>query len=191
VVPNGVEPEFFAAPRVERGKWLVCSATITPRKRVLELAEAAVEARTPIWIVGRPYAETDAYANRFLELARAASDILRYEGAIQDRAKMAAIYREARGFVLLSTMETLSLSSLEAAACECPLLLSDLHWARTTFAEKATYCPFPAATANIARSLRTFYDSAPNLPVPEKPATWRQVAEQFRRIYERVLSTSR
>ncbi len=58
---------------------------------------------------------------------------LRYEGAIQDRARLARIYREARGFVLLSAMETRSLSAEEAAACECPLLLSDLPWAHSAF----------------------------------------------------------
>src|SRR6266704_4551851 len=52
VVPNGVEEVFLASGRAERGKWLVCTATITERKRVVELAEGAVKAQTPLWVIG-------------------------------------------------------------------------------------------------------------------------------------------
>ncbi len=190
VVPNGVEEVFLKSQPAARGKWLVCTATITERKRVVELAEAAVLAKTPLWVMGKPYSETDAYGKRFLELARQNSDVLRYEGPIGDRAKLAQIYREARGSVLLSTMESLSLSALEAAACECPLLLSDLPWAKTTFGESVVYCPItsPAATAG---HLRKFYDAAPNLKPPPKPMTWLEVGAQFKRLYENLLNERR
>ncbi len=102
VVPNGVEELFFQSPP-ERGPWLVCTATITERKRVLELAEAAVMAQTPIWIIGRAYTDEDAYAKKFLILARTHPRWIRFEGPVNDRASLAKIYREARGFVLLST----------------------------------------------------------------------------------------
>src|SRR5690242_3108808 len=59
VVPNGVEEVFLESKPIPRGKWLICTATITERKRVLETAVAAVEAQTPLWIVGKPYSETD------------------------------------------------------------------------------------------------------------------------------------
>ncbi len=102
VVPNGVEEVFLQAPPVQRSPWLVCTATITKRKRVLELAETAVLARTPVWIIGKAYAESDPYAQRFYALARQHPKYIRYEGPIQDRTKLAQVYREARGFVLLS-----------------------------------------------------------------------------------------
>jgi glycosyltransferase involved in cell wall biosynthesis len=186
VVPNGVEETFFKSPKMPRGQWLVCTATVTERKRVLELAEAAVRAKTPLWIVGKPYSDSDPYARQFLALARSNAQFIRYEGAISDRAQLARIYREARGFVLLSTMESLSLSALEAAACECPLLLSDLPWARTTFGEQARYCPITSPSRS-ALLLRQFYDDAPNLKIPLKPPTWPDVAQQFKTIYENLL----
>ena len=186
VVGNGVEEVFFQAPPAVRGQWLVCAATITERKRILELAEAAVVAKTPVWIIGKPYADSDRYGQRFVALSRQNPQIIRYEGAISERALLARIYREARGFVLLSTMESLSLSALEAAACECPLLLSDLPWARTTFKEEASYCPI-ASTFETAACLRKFYDSAPNLGTPSKPPSWSEIARQLKAIYEGVL----
>ena len=191
VIPNGVEREFFEAPpSKERGKWLICTATIAPRKRVLELATAAVAAGTPLWVIGKPYSEQDEYGLAFRRLCAERSDLLRYEGGISDRMALAEIYREARGFVLLSTMESLSLSALEAAACECPLLLSDLPWARSSFGSQASYCSV-AGLAATAQALRRFYDAAPTLPVPPKPISWLGVAGQLKQLYERLLSKPR
>lgn len=187
VVPNGVEEVFFQSARTPRKEWLICTATITERKRILELAEAAVWAQTPVWIIGKAYADTDAYAQKFYALAKANPQFIRYEGGINDRRRLAEIYRAARGFVLLSTMETRSLSAEEAAACECPLLLSDLPWAHSTFGGAANYCPIADGTTT-ASVLRKFYDAAPAMPHPPKPATWREVAEQFKAVFEKVLS---
>ena len=154
-------------------------------------AEPAVRAQTPLWIIGKAYADADAYAQKFFALARQHPQIIRYEGAVADRARLAQIYREARGFVLLSAMETRSLSAEEAAACECPLLLSDLPWARSTFENAATYCPLTKSAATTADALRKFYAAAPSLPVPPKPPAWNKIGRQLKTIYERVLSTSR
>ena len=187
VVPNGVEDVFLKSQPAKRGLWLVCTGTITERKRVLELAEAAVRARTPLWIIGKPYGEADTYAQRFMALAKVHPGILRYEGPIEDRARLAQVYREARGFVLLSAMESLSLSALEAAACECPLLLSRLPWATTVFRENACYCPVGLSSDRTAGFLRQFYDAAPSLKPPPRPLSWLEVAGQLKRIYETLL----
>jgi glycosyltransferase involved in cell wall biosynthesis len=189
VVPNGVENAFLESKPAQRGQWLVITATITERKRVVELAEAAVIAETPLWIIGKPYSDSSSYARRFLALTKQHPQLLLYEGPIGDRAKLAQIYREARGFVLLSVMESLSLSALEAAACGCPLLLSDLPWARSSFDTQASYCPItaPRQTADV---LKGFYQAALNKPPPSRPLSWLEVAEQLKKIYEDLLKTS-
>jgi len=188
VIPNGVEEVFLQAPATERGKWLVCTVTITERKRVLELAQAAVEAQTPLWVIGKAYSEIDPYGRKFLELAKAHPETLRYEGPITDRSKLARAYRESRGFALLSSCESLSLSALEAAACECPLLLSDLPWARTAFKDRASYCPLTDSTRRTAQVLRRFYDAAPQSPIPPNPLSWTEVAKQVKALYESLLA---
>jgi glycosyltransferase involved in cell wall biosynthesis len=189
VVPNGVEEVFLNSQKRDRGKWLICTATITERKRVLELAEAAVRARTPLWIVGCAYSDSDPYAENFFTLAKRFPTIIRYEGAVSDRAQMARMYREARGFVLLSAMESLSLSALEAAACECPLLLANLPWARSTFGDTVKFCPITKSVGRTAPVLREFYDEAPLLEPPPKPASWNDVGRQLKAIYEGLLNS--
>jgi glycosyltransferase involved in cell wall biosynthesis len=190
IVPNGVEQEFFRSARATRGPWLVCTATIDPRKRVLEVAQAAVEAQVPIWIIGKPYSERDEYVQAFFRVARDHPEIVRYEGPIADRDKLATIYREARGFVLLSDRESLSLSALEAATCECPLLLSDLPWAKTTFRDAAMFCPV-TTISQTASVMKRFYETAPNQKIPSCPYTWLDVAKQLQTLYEQLLKTSR
>lgn len=190
VVPNGVEDIFFAEPErgklnPDRSKWLVCTATITPRKRVLELTESAILAETPMWIIGKPYSETDPYFLHFLDIVRTSSGLIRYEGGISDRTRLAEIYQSARGFVLLSTMESLSLSALEAAASGCPLLLSNLPWAVTTFGSDASYCPITSPNKMAAR-LKEFYDNSPNLLISPPPCNWKAVAELLQSIYSNL-----
>ena len=192
VIPNGVAPEFLARskPEPERGLHLICTATITDRKRILELTQAAVLAKTPLWIIGRAYADTNPYFQEFLALARQNPQMIRYCGPIDDTHRLAEAYRQARGFVLLSSKESLSLSALEATACGCPLLLSDLPWARTVFKNDASYCPVtgPSQTAKI---LRAFYDTAPRLNSTLKPLLWSEVALQLKEVYADLLRTSR
>jgi glycosyltransferase involved in cell wall biosynthesis len=189
IVPNGVEEIFLKSQPAKRGPWLVCTATITERKRVVELTEAAVRASTPLWVIGKPYSESDAYMQRFVALANSHPSVLRYEGPIEDRAKLAQVYREARGFVLMSAMESLSLSALEAAACECPLLLSRLPWATSVFRENACYCPVALSPARTAGFVRQFYDAAPGLKPPPRPLSWLEVGRQLKGLYETLLSS--
>ena len=185
VVPNGVEKVFAPAPQVQRGPWLVTTAVVSPRKRPLETAQAAIAAQTPYWFIGKPFAESDSYYQQWIALCRAYPQWLRYEGSVENRAQLAAIYQQARGFVLLSLAESLSLSATEAAACGCPLLLSDLPWARNAFGPTASYCPV-AGVGTTARFLRTFYHQAPALPPPPQPKDWMAVGQMFKSIYESV-----
>ena len=188
VVPNGVEGCFFSdLPPQDRQDCLVSTATITPRKRVVELAEAAIAGKVKVRIVGKPYSEQDPYYQRFLKIWRSHPEYIEYAGAISDREELARVYSRARGFVLLSVFESLSLSALEAAATGSPLLLTDLPWARSTFGNNAVYCSPRATAAEAGRVLRKVSDTAAMQPIPLKPLRWVGVAERLKAIYESVL----
>jgi glycosyltransferase involved in cell wall biosynthesis len=189
VLSNGVEDVFLQSKPATRGQWLVCTATINEGKRVVEVAEAAALAQTPIWFIGKPYSQTDPYWKKFQETVQRHPKFVRYEGWV-DQATVVQAYREARGFVLLSAFESLSLAALEAAACECPLLLSDLKWATYTFGQHAQYCPI-TSVERTAQELREFYDKAPNLKPPPRPKHWNEIGAQLKGIYEDLLRTSR
>jgi glycosyltransferase involved in cell wall biosynthesis len=185
LVPNAVEDVFFRTDSKPEGDHLICVATITERKRVLELAEAAITAKTPLKVVGKPYSEGDPYFLKFYETAQASQGLVEYLGPIQNPEALAARLHAARGFVLPSTMETQSLAALEAAAVGLPLLLSDLPWARTTFRTNATYLPLCSGLL-LADYLKSFFDRALRLPVPSRPQRWSEVAQSLQAIYQSV-----
>jgi glycosyltransferase involved in cell wall biosynthesis len=149
----------------------------------VELAEAAIMAQVPVWIIGEPYSKEDPYYQKFLSVVRSGGEMVRYEGGISSREKMASIYQEARGLVLLSSMESLSLSALEAAAGGCPLLLADLPWARSSFGSRATYCRL-STREEEAENLKNFYQGIEEAPKPPEPCRWGDVGKQLCRIYE-------
>ena len=186
VIPNGVADVFFTKGANVPSDHLVCVATITERKRVLELAEAAIKAKTPLKVIGKPYSDNDPYFRRFLQAVSKSRGLVDYLGPIQQTEKLAAHLHAARGFVLPSTMETQSLAAQEAAAAGLPLLLSDLPWARSTFGNKATYLPVSDGS-RFASHLRIFHREASQLPVPQQPARWRAIAQQLVNIYQSVL----
>lgn len=190
VVPNGVEGVFLETRSdLLRGDHLVTTVTITPRKRVVELVEAAARAQVKLHIIGKPYHPEDPYHLLFLKALTQAHPWVRYHGAIENRVELANQYRKAAGFVLLSSMESQSLSALEAAACGCPLLLSDLPWARSTFGQEASYAPL-ATRERTAIYLREFLDRLPSVPRVKKVPSWDEVAERLARVY-REATTSR
>jgi glycosyltransferase involved in cell wall biosynthesis len=191
VVPNGVEDVFFRDPKfkiqISKSEYLVCTATITERKRVVELAEAAIQAQVPVWVVGEPYSKGDPYYKKFVSVVESSKGFVKYEGGILDRAKMATIYKSASGFVLLSSMESLSLSALEAAAGNCPLLLADLPWARSTFGDGATYCRL-GSREQESSALKDFYKSIDKAPRAPLPCRWSEVGAQLKQIYGSLLA---
>lgn len=183
VVPNGVEEVFLSEDRVEREDWLVFTGTITERKRAVEIAEAATIARVPLRMYGRPYSDTDPYYLKFLRAVEASGGMVRFCGEVTDRAELASKYRAARGLVLPSTMESFSLTALEAAATGCPLLVTDLPWARSTLAGHASYLPNTSDPATLAGGLKTFFRN-PMPPTGYQVLSWKDVALQLKKLYE-------
>lgn len=185
VIPNGVDELFAPDPSVSREDWLLCVATLRPLKRVVELAEAGAAAGVPTRFVGKPYSPEDPYYARFMSLVKRHDEVI-YEGPARDRDQLADLYRRARGFVLLSTLESYSLASAEAAACGCPLLLSDLPWARSVYGANASYCRLRSGVGPLANTLRRFHAEAVTAQPPPTPLSWEAVARKLIALYESV-----
>lgn len=188
VIPNGVENVFLKNAGISpREPHLITTMTITERKRSVELVEAAIMAQTKIRILGAPYHPDDPYYQRFLLAVKQAGSLVDYVGGIADRQKIAEEYRQASGFVLLSSMESQSLSALEAAACGCPLLLSDLPWAKVSFGAEASYAPV-ASAARTAPYLREFFRHVSSAPRVHKVLGWNEVAGRLAEVYREVMT---
>lgn len=192
-VPNGVEDEFFSDQNhsgieIPHQKYFVCTATITERKRIFELAKAAVLAQVPVWFIGSPYSQEDPYYINFLNLQKRHPEIIIYKGAISDRNHLATAYRRSSGFVLYSLMESQSLSALEAAACQCRLLLADYPWARSTFGDKANYFKPDLNPSQLADCLKKYYCNLESLVKPDLPKKWLEIGSIVKANYQKILS---
>ena len=188
VLPYGVNDAFLQSTETIREDFLICTATITPRKRVVELAQACDHASVPLKIVGKPYGSADDYFDQFQELA-ARSRFVDHVPHITNQAELAALYRKSRGFVLLSTMETISQSAIEAAACQTPLLLSDMDWAHRSFGDNAQYCRLTNNVAETAGVIKKFHAQAESLRPSWTPPSWLEARADLPSVLQQVLNS--
>lgn len=188
-VPYGLSETFLKAGRGERSEsHLICTGTIHPRKRNVELARLARQAQVPLLFVGKPYSEAEAYWQEFKGLVD--GRFVKHLPHTNSPQEMADLLKRSRGFVLMTMYENWCLSAHEAAACGLPVLLPDQKWARERFGAQANY--FKGGPAQDAGILREFYEKCPSLPSPDiRHYSWMEVAEQLKAVYERMLNTSR
>ncbi len=94
--------------------------------------------------------------------------------------ELASYYQKAKVHILPSWFETCGLSSLEAAAMGCNIVITDKGYTREYFEDYAFYCD-PASPESIRRAI----DQAANAPYPDQLGdkilnnyTWQQAAEK-------------
>lgn len=188
IVPLGLSDTYLAAQPAHRSEdHLICTGTITNRKRCLDLAEMARAAQAPVLFVGKPYSESDPYWQRFKALID--GRYVKHQWHVEGEAAMIELLRAARGFVLYSRFENWCLSAHEAIACGLPVLVPDQPWSRERFGDQASY--FSPGDSPV-EALRRFYHAAATAPAPKVQLfSWLDVAKQLKAVYERVLSASR
>jgi len=185
IIPNGVGEEFIIAGKREKkqkGGHLLYVATIRGLKRNAEVALAAGRAEVPISFLGAPYSKADPYYIRFLEAVKSATPYATYLGSASTTEELINEYQKARGVLLLSRMEGLSLAVLEAGAMGIPVLLSQKPWAIREYGSDATYANIDSKNKE-AHDIRKFWDKANQSPHIKKVLSWRDIATKLKNIY--------
>ncbi len=187
VVPLGLPDAYLhqppPVPDRSGARWLVCTGTITARKRTNDLARLAHRAETPILFVGKGYRPDDPYFLEFQSLVD--GKYVQHQGHVDGEAEMIALYRAARGFVIFSDIENWCLSAHEAAACGLPVLLRPLPWAHERFGDQATY--FTGEPAADAVVLRRFHETAGTAPAPDvRQWSWAEIGTLMLEAYRRT-----
>ncbi len=186
LVPLGLHDDFLKAGAGSRSEpYLVTTGTITERKRSVELARMAIEARVPILFIGKPYSLNDPYWKQFSALID--GRFVLHRDHVAGREEMISLLQAARGFVIFSLYENWCLSAHEAAACGLPVLLPDQPWSRECFGTAASYLDARGGSDNPAR-LSAFYQACPQLPAPGiKLYSWDEVAGQLEAAYQLLI----
>lgn len=153
-VPNAVDTEVFDYDEVDTSgledyeSCLVCAARIEGRKSQLNLVRAMQDLPYQLLIIGQPSPNHMAY---YEQVRAEAGDNVVFIGAVE-HAELARYYKVARASALISWMETPGLSSLEAAAMRCNLVITPKGDTRDYFGDFAAYCE-PDDVASIRQAV--------------------------------------
>jgi glycosyltransferase involved in cell wall biosynthesis len=191
-VPNAVDTEVFDYERVDATELegyegcLVCAARIEGRKSQLNLVRAMKDLPYRLLIIGKPSPNHMAY---YEQVKAEAGDNVEFIGAV-DHAELAKYYKVARASALISWMETPGLSSLEAAAMRCNLVITEKGDTRDYFGDFAAYCePDDVSSIRnaVIRAMEQPFDEALRDHVLEH-YTWDKTAQATLKGYEMALA---
>ena len=149
VVPNGIDTEIFDGDQqIKDGSMVICAARIEGIKNQLNLVRALNNTKFKLYLIGNSAPNQKEYYRECKKIA--ASNITFIDNLPQQELKK--YYSQARVHVLPSWFETTGLSSLEAAAMGCNVVISSRGDAPEYFGEKAFYCD-PALPASIYQAV--------------------------------------
>ena len=187
IVPNGIDHALFRFDETVQkdSNLVICVARIEGIKNQLNLIKALNNTKFKLLIIGAPAPNQLSYYQKCKRTA--AANVMFIEHLPQ--TELIKYYREAKVHALPSWFETTGLSSLEAAAMGCNVVISDKGDTKEYFEEEAFYCD--------PRSPQSIYDAVekasarPYNDLLRKKIfgnyTWQQAAIQTLIAYKQVL----
>lgn len=196
MVPNAVDVEVFdpsrvkARPEIEHLRGCVVSAArIEGRKCQVELVRAMRDLPVDLVLIGKPAMNDIGY---YENVRREAGSRVHFVGQV-DHSQLAEYLSVAKVHALISWMETPGLSSLEAGAMGCNLVITDKGDTRDYFGDDAFY-----ADPESVPSIRAALNQALSAPAPaalqrriRDEYTWEKAAAATLRGYEAALNRAK
>ncbi len=180
-IPNAIDKSVFTDSDTKKpNKYsefkdcILCAARIEGRKSTLNLVKAVKGTNYKLVLVGKESKE--------------AGDNVTFLGAIS-HDDLRDLYNVAKVHVLASWMETPGLSSLEAAAMGCNIVVTKKGDTYDYFENYAFYCE-PDDVDSIKRAIDKAYSSPFNPKLKEKILTdyiWEKTAQETLKGYELIM----
>jgi glycosyltransferase involved in cell wall biosynthesis len=186
-IPNGVDTTLFnyQAQVAKDADLVICIARIEGLKNQYNLIKALNNTAYRLIIIGAPATHQYQYYRSCRAIA--ASNVSFIDQLSQE--ELIPYYQKAKVHVLPSWFETCGLSSLEAAAMGCNIVITEKGYTREYFEDYATYCD-PASPDSIRQAI----EKAVNTPFQEtlrhkiiNNYTWQHAAEKTLKAYRQVL----
>lgn len=187
VIPNGADMELFHTSGWEDKDDLlvICAARIEGLKNQLNLIKALNNTPYKLVLIGHPTPNQAEYNRQCQKIAAANVE---FAGKLSQK-ELAAYYRKAKVHVLPSWFETCGLSSIEAAAMGCNIVITEKGFTRDHFGEEAFYCD-PGDTNSIYNAVV----QASQAPYPgtlqqlvRQKYTWQQASVKTLEAYKTIL----
>lgn len=183
VVTNGVDPALFQCDATIKkdDRLVICVARIEGIKNQLNLIRALNDTEFRLLIIGA-HAPNQAGYYRQCRVAAAAN--VTFIDHIPQQ-ELVAYYQKAKVHILPSWFETTGLSSIEAAAMGCNIVITDKGDTREYFGSDAYYCD-PSNTRSIVAAIEKASAAKCNEGFRQKILkhyTWKQAALQTLKAY--------
>ena len=137
-VPNGLDAELFAydARQEKDDRLVLCVARIEGIKNQLNLIKAVSGSRYRLMLIG-DYGP--GHVDYYRECRKIAGENVEFIRHIPQR-ELVKYYQRAKVHILPSWFETCGLSSLEAGAMGCNIVITDKGYVREYYGDFAFYC---------------------------------------------------
>lgn len=192
-IPNAVDTDIFNYDDVEVSEHIkkyegcvLCAARIEGRKSQLNLIRAMKDLPYELVLIGNPSPNQIKYVN---SVKREAGNRVHIISPV-DHKELAMYYKVAKVHALISWMETPGLSSLEAAAMKCNLVVTKKGDTEDYFGSYAYYCE-PDDLESIKFAIKEAYESKISEELYNKVKenfTWQKTAEYTIEGYKKILN---
>jgi glycosyltransferase involved in cell wall biosynthesis len=187
IVPNGVDTTLFNAHQnMHKDENLVISvARIEGIKNQLNLVKALNDTPFRLLLIGSPAANQKKYYAHCRHMAAANVSFIDH----LPQEALIPYYQKAKVHILPSWFETCGLSSLEAGAMGCNLVITGKGYAREYFGNQVFYCN-PDSPASILEAVQKAAAATGNTSLRNNilsKFTWQQAATQTAAAYRQAV----
>ncbi|PWT96534.1 MAG: glycosyl transferase family 1 [Bacteroidetes bacterium] len=189
VIPNAIDPQLFKNVNNEKIRdenFVICVGRIEGRKNQLNLIKSVQGSRFRLTLIGSPAANQASY---FEACKIAAGTNVEFIDNLPQE-QLLQYYSQASIHVLPSWFETTGLSSLEAAAMGCRVVITDKGDTKEYFEDLAFYCE-PGSTDSIREAIERASEAGFSDTLQKKilrEYTWQIAAFKTLDAYKIVLS---
>lgn len=188
IIPNGVNEKIFDNNELgaKNESLVVCAARIEGIKNQINLIRALNNTQFKLLLIGNSSHNQKAYYQQCKKIA--AKNII-FTGKLTQK-ELSSYYKKAKVHVLPSWFETCGLSSLEAAAMGCNVVITDKGYARDYFDDDAFYCN-PGSTESIYKAVVSASKAGASQKLKQKildKFTWSHAAKKTLEAYLQILS---
>lgn len=186
-IPNGVDTELFFEDDtvLRKSNQVLCVGQIEGRKNQHRLIQACQALEADLVIIGKPSPNNVSYYEHCKSIAGAHVQFIDF----LPQEELRKWYQESAVHALPSWFETTGLSSLEAAACGCNLVVSSAGDTVDYFDGFASFCE-ANSTESIQAALKEALSNSAKPTMAEqikKHYTWKEAANQTLKAYNTIL----
>ncbi len=194
-IPNAIDKEVFSDENqeekdnkyVEFKDCILCAARIEGRKSTLNLVKAVKNSDYKLVLVGKESQNQKAYVE---QVHQEAGQNVVFLGAVSHE-DLRDLYKVAKVHALVSWMETPGLSSLEAAAMGCNIVVTKKGDTYDYFEDYAFYCE-PDDVDSIKKAIDAAYTTPFNPELKQKVLKnyiWEKTADETLKAYKKIVGS--